>query len=122
MAGVPVTAGQTRWVIGRRQILRRLFAIFGIAKQINDFRPESPFMVWGMDFGDERGAVAWDPDDKSSHCANNAGRVLCFCQRLGEARLVWLDAEDGECAPPWAIRVNLVGCPAESPISPAGCP
>jgi uncharacterized Fe-S cluster-containing MiaB family protein len=71
----------------------RLFAIYGVLRRIDDVLPEAPFVAWGMDFGDERGAIAWHPDDRSSHHSKNAVGVCRFYQRIGEARLVWLDRD-----------------------------
>lgn len=77
----------------------RLFAVYGVLRRINDVLPESPFVAWGIDFGDERGAITWHPDDRSSHHSKDALGVCRFYQRIGEARLVWLDPDSRECSP-----------------------
>lgn len=72
----------------------RLFAIYGVTRPIDDFLPEMEFVTWGMDFGDQRGAIAWDPDDRSSHHSKDAAGVHRFYQRFADARLVWLDQHE----------------------------
>src|SRR5579883_1656680 len=69
----------------------RLFAVYGIYKAISSTFPEQPFLGWGVDFGDNNGALFWRPDESSTHHSDSAARVLQFYQRIGDARLKWLD-------------------------------
>jgi hypothetical protein len=69
----------------------RLFTIYGVLNEIEGVVEESPFVGWGMELGDGDGALYWDPDDNSTHRAASAEQVLQFHQRIGRARLAWLD-------------------------------
>jgi hypothetical protein len=69
----------------------RLFTIFGVLNEIEGVVDESPFLGWGMELGDGDGALYWDPDDNTTHRAESAEQVLEFHQRIGRARLAWLD-------------------------------
>ena len=69
----------------------RLFTIYGVLHAIEGVVDESPFLGWGMELADGDGALYWDPDDNSTHRAESAEQVLQFHQRIGRARLAWLD-------------------------------
>jgi hypothetical protein len=69
----------------------RLFTIYGVLNEIEGVVDESPFLGWGMELSDGDGALYWDPDDNSTHRADSAEQVLEFHQRIGRARLAWLN-------------------------------
>jgi hypothetical protein len=68
----------------------RMFAIYGLAREING-RSAAPFIGWGMDLDGDRGAVFWDPGTNITHLSISAEHVLNTHQRIGEAHLKWLD-------------------------------
>jgi hypothetical protein len=68
----------------------RLFAIYGICKEVSEFIPEKPFVVWGID-STEGGAVLWCPHEQWVHTSDSADRILMSYQRRGEAHLLWLE-------------------------------
>ena len=67
------------------------FAIYGITKGVPGHLPERPFLGWGIDFGEEWGAMFWSPPDRISHLSQSAEHILRSHQRNGEAHLVWLE-------------------------------
>jgi hypothetical protein len=69
----------------------RLFAVYGIRKDIGGVRPERGFLGWGIEFHHDEGAIFCEPDDGAIHCSDSAERLLATCQRSGEACLVWLE-------------------------------
>jgi hypothetical protein len=68
----------------------RLFAVYGLFREISDSTPTAPYLGWGMDFGPDTGALYWDPNDHSTHHSQSAEQILQFHQHIGTARLVWL--------------------------------
>jgi hypothetical protein len=68
-----------------------LFAIYGITNTASARLPERPFLGWGIDFGEEWGAMFWSPPDRISHLSQSAEQVLRSHQRIGEAHLVWIE-------------------------------
>ena len=71
----------------------RLFAIYGITPPLLSMIPERRHIGWGMDFGEEWGAVFWDPIGRDMHKAESAEQVLKVHQIGSEGHLVWLDEE-----------------------------
>jgi hypothetical protein len=69
----------------------RLFAIYGIQNSTRASGLDIPFLGWGLDCRGEGGAVFMDPRDGGTHQSDSAERLLTVYQRLGEARLEWLD-------------------------------
>jgi hypothetical protein len=68
----------------------RLFAVYGLYGETRSGLPPREFLGWGIDHGDDEGALFWDEADRSMHRASSAQGVLEFHQRLGEAHLKWL--------------------------------
>lgn len=68
----------------------RMFAIYGVSNGIYSL-PERPFLGWGLDFGDDDGAIFWDQEGRSTYQSCSAQRVLELRRRIGEAHLRWLD-------------------------------
>ena len=69
----------------------QLFAVYGVFQPVSDILPERPFIGWGIDFGDEWGAMFWNPVDHTTLLSGSAEQVLRSHVRTGEAHLVWLD-------------------------------
>jgi hypothetical protein len=69
----------------------RLFAIYGIRKEISGLLPERGFLGWGIEAHHEGGAIFCDPRDGGIHCSDTAERLLLTYQRVGEAHLLWLE-------------------------------
>lgn len=67
------------------------FAIYGIAEAITDLVPERAFIGWGMDFGQEWGAVFWCPPERTTHLSQSAEQILRSHQHNAEAHLIWLE-------------------------------
>lgn len=61
-----------------------LFAVFGTDNA------GRPFLGWGMQLG-ENEAVYCQPGSATTWHATSAEQVHRTCQRLGDARLMWLD-------------------------------
>jgi hypothetical protein len=53
-----------------------------------------------MDLGGECGAVYWHPDDRTTHHSDSAEQVLRLHQRIGTARLTWLNPRGGDVTSP----------------------
>jgi hypothetical protein len=68
-----------------------LFAIYGISKAVAGILPERSFLGWGIDFGEEWGAIFWNPVEHTTQHSDSAEQVLRSHTRTGEAHLVWLD-------------------------------
>jgi hypothetical protein len=68
----------------------RLFAIYGVTREIEGLRPESPFLGWGMELVDG-GAIFREDDDRCIHISDSAERLLIAFQTHGEAALRWLE-------------------------------
>lgn len=62
----------------------RPFTIYGIIGS-------SPFIGWGMELGNDCGALYWDPGNNSTHHADSAEQVLRLHQLIGDAHLAWFD-------------------------------
>jgi hypothetical protein len=71
----------------------RLFAIYGVNREIEGLRPESAFIGWGMELGDGRGALYREEDDRSVHIADSAQQLLACYQIHAEAALLWLQTD-----------------------------
>jgi hypothetical protein len=69
----------------------RMFAVYGVLREIEGIAEAEPYVGWGMEFGDSGGAVYWHPDDRSTHYSDSAEQVLRFHRRIGTANLRWLD-------------------------------
>ncbi|HEX3785991.1 MAG TPA: hypothetical protein VHX38_40585 [Pseudonocardiaceae bacterium] len=69
----------------------RLFAIYGVQRALKGFWPEHPFLGWGMDHGDGKGAIFREDDDRSIHTADSAEQLLIGFKTHAEAELVWLE-------------------------------
>jgi hypothetical protein len=85
------TAMLTRLAADAEYLRPRLFAIYGTFNAALGLLPERPFLGWGIDFGDEWGAMFWNPVDHTTHLSGSAEQVLRSHVRTGEAHLVWLD-------------------------------
>lgn len=69
----------------------RMFAVYGVSRGVADLLPPTPFLGWGIEFGDGEAALFLDPRDGSVHRAQSAEQILLARQRMGEARLTWFD-------------------------------
>ncbi|HEX5401847.1 MAG TPA: hypothetical protein VFX16_06055 [Pseudonocardiaceae bacterium] len=69
----------------------QLFAVYGIANAVSTLVPERPFLGWGIDFGEEWGAIFWNPIERVTHVSDSAEQVLNTHVRTADAHLVWLD-------------------------------
>lgn len=69
----------------------RLFTVYGAYHQSDDRPDVDLFVGWGMDLGGGQGALYWDPSDASTFRSGCAENVLSVHQRIGVARLAWLD-------------------------------
>jgi len=67
------------------------FAVYGVFRQVGDYLPARPFLGWGIDLGEEGGALFWNPRDNTTHHSDSAEHVLLSHQRTGEAHLTWLE-------------------------------
>jgi hypothetical protein len=68
----------------------RPFAVYGLARDIGGCGAV-PFIGWGLDLGEDQGAVFWDPVTGITHLSISAEHVLNTHCRTGEAHLKWLD-------------------------------
>jgi hypothetical protein len=66
----------------------RLFAVHGCYRG-----GLTPFLGWGMEFPDEENALFYEPDSRQIWQSSSAERVLATHQRIGTARLTWLDTD-----------------------------
>src|SRR5487761_237901 len=64
----------------------RLFALYGTYR--ND---GTPFVGWGVDFGDERGALFYEPDASTNWHSSSAEDVLSTHELIADSHLIWLD-------------------------------
>jgi hypothetical protein len=69
----------------------RLFAVYGVFHPVSTVLPERPFIGWGIDFGEEWGAIFWNPIDHTTQHSDSAEQVLKAHQRTANAHLLWLD-------------------------------
>jgi hypothetical protein len=69
----------------------QLFAVYGVFRPVSTILPERPFLGWGIDFGEEWGAIFWNPLDRTTHISDSAEQVLKAHQRTADAHLTWLD-------------------------------
>jgi hypothetical protein len=72
----------------------RKFAIFGVYKEIDGVLPEEPFLGWGLDLGDDEGAVFWEPSSKDARCADSPHTILRSLRRMGEVHLISLESDE----------------------------
>jgi hypothetical protein len=90
--GEPDRAAILALVAADAEYLRpQLFAVYGIFDPVGELLPERAFLGWGIDFGEEWGAVFWNPMDQTTQISNSATQVLKAHQRTGDAHLIWLD-------------------------------
>ena len=68
----------------------QLFAVYGISSAVHGMVPERPFLGWGIDFGEEWGAVFWNPVEQTTQLSDSAEQVVKAHSRTGEAHLTWL--------------------------------
>jgi hypothetical protein len=69
----------------------QLFAVYGISRAVANLLPERPFLGWGIDFGEEWGAIFWNPIEHIAQISDSAEQVLKAHQRTADAQLLWLD-------------------------------
>lgn len=69
----------------------QLFAVYGVSNAVANPLPEKPFLGWGIDFGEEWGAIFWNPIERVTHISDSAEQVLKTYQRAADAHLVWLE-------------------------------
>jgi hypothetical protein len=69
----------------------QLFAVYGVSHAVSTVLPERPFIGWGIDFGEEWGAIFWNPIDHTTQISDSAEQVLKAHQRTADAHLWWLD-------------------------------
>ncbi len=63
----------------------RLFALYGLSRSGDDL------IGWGMDFGEDVGALFYQPYDRVQWHSDSAEQVLATRSLMGEAHLLWLD-------------------------------
>jgi hypothetical protein len=68
-----------------------MFAVHGISHAVHSLLPERPFLGWGIDFGEEWGAIFWNPLEHTTQISDSAEQILKSHQRTAEAYLTWLD-------------------------------
>ncbi|HEY3750941.1 MAG TPA: hypothetical protein VGL80_17265 [Pseudonocardiaceae bacterium] len=69
----------------------QLFAVYGVFQPVSDILPERPFIGWGIDFGEEWGAIFWNPIEHVTQISDSAEQVLKAHQRTADVHLVWLE-------------------------------
>jgi hypothetical protein len=67
----------------------RLFTIYGT------YSSGAPggFVAWGMDFGDDRGALMYTPDERSIWSSSSAQQIHTSHRRIGDVKLLWLTGD-----------------------------
>jgi hypothetical protein len=67
----------------------RLFALYGLRNGTEDEEMDT-MIGWGMDFGEDRGAVFYLPDENSTWRSESAESLHAIHQLFGDIRLRWL--------------------------------